>query len=371
MIDKKDVLKEIDATRAEIEAAQARIERAQAILDAEQRRTAARTRAGSGSAATPPKDTEKPAASSRTAEQAETPSSAAKRAETPSSTAKRTETPERIIGKQTETPPNNAEKKGSATEKAPQPKAAATSTESSPEFAGREQEQPANVNKPADSHHKMPAAEGLKAAERDSAAAAAASTETATSAQPVQSVQAGQSADDRSGSDPDAPAASAPETDETPAPHRRKITGHLSWSIFFEDYQEWSTNKLLVRIAQIDDIETASPSAIAECSTMMEDEPIHRLVRKALHAGIRFQPRDCVEIALSLVNTDRPFMDEVARRTAAPFRRRDIDDLDTCVSDPVLQELAARSGLPDPCDPFSDFYDDLDVDDLPENTEEN
>ena len=135
----------------------------------------------------------------------------------------------------------------------------------------------------------------------------------------------------------------------------------MTWAEYYDKFYDWSESTRISRLSSLTDF--GSSSEICEIAQdLFEDKLAQRLIKKALAAGIRFQPDDIMDISILM---DKPTLSKLVETSAVPLNREQLEDMYMLIDDDVFEKALRRSNV----DIFSDEDDEevekeIDTDDF-------
>ncbi len=113
----------------------------------------------------------------------------------------------------------------------------------------------------------------------------------------------------------------------------------MTWETFYDRFYEWADS---TQVSNISKLTTFGPSAeVCEIAQALFDEKAcARLLRKAMAAGVRFTSEEVVELDSCV---DEALLSELALTAATPFTADDLDTISWSLSKEALKIVAGRS----------------------------
>lgn len=135
----------------------------------------------------------------------------------------------------------------------------------------------------------------------------------------------------------------------------------MTWAEYYDKFHDWSESTRVSRLSSLTDF--GSSSEICDIAhDLFEDKLAQRLIKKALAAGVHFQPDDIMNISLLM---DKPTLSKLVETSALPLSREQLEDMYMLIDDDVFEKASRRSNV----DIFSDEDDEeveeeIDTDDF-------
>ena len=116
----------------------------------------------------------------------------------------------------------------------------------------------------------------------------------------------------------------------------------MTWQEYYNKFYDWAESTQISRISSITDFSGASSLEVVELALYLGDEAAStRLVKKALHNGVRFTADDVLE----LIDWMSPkFQSELVRHACTPYTDEQLDILTFTLSEEDVRTLM-RSGI--------------------------
>ncbi len=129
----------------------------------------------------------------------------------------------------------------------------------------------------------------------------------------------------------------------------------MTWAEYYENFYDWADSTQISRLSALSDF--GPPEEVCEIAQdLPDDKAAQRLIKKALAAGLRFQPEEIMELSIQM---DKPTLTKLVETSAEPFDRDCLEELYMLVDDDVFAKASRRAGVDifaDEEEPEDEFY---------------
>lgn len=117
----------------------------------------------------------------------------------------------------------------------------------------------------------------------------------------------------------------------------------MKWADYYKHYDNWQASTQYSRLASVTDwgADTSQSSQIADCIQYVDERTAVYILKKALHADIRFSPGEIVEIIDTGITDDSAIIKRLLQSSSSNFSGEQFVDLLNAVIDeePVIALL--------------------------------
>ena len=115
----------------------------------------------------------------------------------------------------------------------------------------------------------------------------------------------------------------------------------MTWAEYYDKFYDWSESTRISRLSRLTDF--GSSSEICEIAQeLFEDKLAQRLIKKALAAGVRFQPDEIMDMA---VFVDKPTLSKLVETAAVPLSREQLEELHMLIDDATFEKASKRAKI--------------------------
>lgn len=113
----------------------------------------------------------------------------------------------------------------------------------------------------------------------------------------------------------------------------------MTWAEYYDKFYDWSESTRISRLSSLTDF--GSSSEICEIAQdLFEDKLAQRLIKKALAAGVRFQPDEIMDIAVLM---DKPTLSKLVETSAVPLNREQLEEFYMLIDDTTFEKASNRA----------------------------
>lgn len=113
----------------------------------------------------------------------------------------------------------------------------------------------------------------------------------------------------------------------------------MKWADYYDRFYDWSASTQASRLSGLTDF--GASSEICEIAQDLSDDKLaQRLIKKALDAGVSFQPDEIMDIAVLM---DKPTLSKLVETSAVPLNREQLEEFYMLIDDASFEKASKRA----------------------------